>query len=112
MSSFDEEILKKQKKRYNELLEKLSEIKSSPYISPSFFVQMAYEALSFQLDENDDMDNREKSLMAEWLFEYVNTIFAMLPVAKEAEELEELGGDPGPGYIIWLPQTEVTKNLI
>ncbi|MEA1928417.1 MAG: hypothetical protein U9N73_09445 [Candidatus Auribacterota bacterium] len=112
MSSFNEKILRKQKKKYNELLENLFELKSSPYISPSFFIQMAYEALSFQLEDNEDLDNIEKSFMADWLFEYVHTIFEMLPVAKEAEELEELAGDPGTGYIIWLPHTEVTKNYI
>ncbi|MEA1926798.1 MAG: hypothetical protein U9N73_01215 [Candidatus Auribacterota bacterium] len=58
---------------------------------------------------NGDLDNREKNFMADWLFEYVNTIFDMLPVAKVAEELI---GDPGTGYITWLPQTEVTKNYI
>ena len=112
MSLLDDAILKKQKKKYNELLEKFYEIKLSPYISPSFFVQMAYESLSFQLEENSDLDNWEKTFMADWLFEYINTIFDMLPVAKEAEELEELGGDPGTGYIIWVPQSEVTKNFI
>ncbi|MEA1928420.1 MAG: hypothetical protein U9N73_09460, partial [Candidatus Auribacterota bacterium] len=85
MSPFNEEILNKQKKKYNELLEELYEIQSSPYISPSFFVQMAYESLSFQLEDNEDLDNLEKSFMADWLFEYVHTIFQMLPVAKEAE---------------------------
>ncbi len=73
---------------------------------------MAYETLGFQLKENSDLDDREKIFMADWLFEYVNTIFDMLPVAKVAEELEELDGDPGTGYIIWLPRDEVTKNYI
>ena len=94
MSSVNEEILRKQKKRYNELLEKLYEIKSTPYISASFFIQMAYEALNFQLEENSDLDDWEKRFMADWLFEYVNTIFNMLPVAKAAEEIESADRRP------------------
>jgi len=91
MNSFDKAILEKQKKRYNNLQEKLSEIKSSPYISPSFFIQMAYESLSFQLEENLDLYNREKIFNRELVLAVAKSdedVFTPAEYTAHAEQLQ------------------------